>query len=231
MDNINLKAAAQKKVLVFNTPETPKIAVAELTTTFILSLLKKVINVDKTTKKGMWKPEIGNLLSGKTIGIIGLGRVGKQLVQFLSPFNVNILVHEINPDESFVSKFKIELVSLDDLISKSDIITIHCLLTDKTKHMIGEKELKIMKDSAILINTARGGLINELDLYKYLKEKKIAGAAIDAFEDEPNTGKLKELNNVILTPHLGTYTFETRKQMEIEAAENLIKGLKMVKVL
>ncbi|UCH72438.1 MAG: D-glycerate dehydrogenase, partial [Thermoplasmatales archaeon] len=158
-------------------------------------------------------------------------RVGKQLVQFLSPFNVKILAYEINPDESLTSKYKIELTSIDDLIIKSDIITMHCPLTDKTEHMIGEKELNNMKKSAILINTARGGLIDEIALYEFLKEKKIACAAIDAFEDEPNTGKLKELDNVILTPHLGSYTIETRKQMEIEAAENLIKGLKMVKVL
>jgi D-3-phosphoglycerate dehydrogenase len=231
LDNIDLKVADQKNVIVFNTPETPKIAVAELTITLILSLLKKVIKVDKTIKKGEWQPEIGNLLSGKTIGIIGVGRVGKQLVQFLSPFNVKILAYEIKPDELFVSKNKINLVSLEDLICKSDIITIHCPLTEKTRHIIGEKELKNIKESAILINTARGGLIDELALYQVLKEKKIAGAAIDAFEDEPNTGKLKELDNVILTPHLGSYTIETRKQMEIEAAENLIKGLKMVKIL
>ncbi len=231
LDNIDLKAASERNVLVFNTPETPKIAVAELTLTLILTLLKKIINIDNNSKKGSWKPEIGNLLTGKTIGIIGLGRVGKQLVQFLLPFNVKILVHEIKPDKRFVSKYKIELTSFDDLISNSDIITIHCPLTRQTKYIIGEKELSKMKNNAILINTARGGLIDELALYKFLREKKIAGAAIDVFEDEPNTGKLKELDNVILTPHIGTYTIETRKQMEIEAAENLIKGLKKVKIL
>lgn len=231
LDNVDLKAADKKNVIVFNTPETPKVAVAELTITLILTFLKKVVNVDKNLKKGEWRPEIGNLLSGKTIGIIGLGRVGKQLVQFLLPYNVKIFAYEINPDESFNAKHKINLVSLDDLVINSDIITIHCPLTETTKHIIGEKELTNMKESTILINTARGGLIDEIALYNFLKEKKIAGAAIDAFEDEPNTGKLKELDNVILTPHLGTYTIETRKQMEIEAAENLIKGLKMVKVL
>jgi len=231
LDNIDIKAANEKNVIVFNTPETPKIAVAELTLTLILSLLKKVVNADKNIKKGEWKPEIGNLLSGKTVGVIGLGRVGKQLVKFLSPYNVKILAYEIKPDDEFVSKNNINLLSLEELISNSDIVTIHCPLTENTKHMISEKELKNMKENAILINTARGGLVDEIALYNILKEKIIAGAAIDAFEDEPNTGKLKELDNVILTPHLGTYTVETRKQMEIEAAENLIKGLKMVKIL
>ena len=231
LDNIDLKATSQRNILVFNTPETPKIAVAELTLSLILNLLKKIINVDKTTKDGLWKPELGNLLSGKTIGIIGLGRIGKQLVEYLLPFNLKILVYEINPDKEFISNHKIDLVSLDLLISKSDVITLHIPLTKQTKHIMNEKKLAKMKKNAILINTARGGLIDEEALYKFLKERKIAGAAIDVFEKEPNTGKLKELDNVILTPHIGTYTAETRKHMEIEAAENLIRGLKEVNIL
>ncbi len=231
LDNIDLEAAKQRNILVFNTPETPKTAVAELTITLILALLKKIINVDKNIKRGSWKPEIGNILSGKTIGIIGLGRVGKQVVKFLLQFNVKILACETNPDNPFISKYNIDLVSLDELIKKSDIITIHCTLSKQTRYMIGEKELAMMKKTTILINTARGGLIDEGALYNFLKERKIAGAAIDTFEDEPNTGKLKELNNIILTPHIGTYTIETRKQMEIEAAENLINGLKKVNIL
>jgi len=231
LDNVDLKAAEQKNILVFNTPETPKIAVAELTVSLILSLLKKIVNVDKNAKNNQWKPEIGNLLSGKTIGIIGLGRIGKQLVKFLQPFNLKILAYETKPDKEFISKFKIDLVSLDALMKNSDIISLHISYNQQTHHIIGKKELDMMKETAILINTARGGLIDEELLYNHLKEKKIAGAAIDVFEEEPNTGKLKELENVILTPHIGTYTIETRKHMEIEAANNLINGLKKVKIL
>lgn len=231
LDNVDLKAAEQRNVLVYNTPETPKIAVAELTITLILNLLKKVVNVDKNAKKDVWKPEIGNLLSTKTVGIVGLGRIGKQLVKFLQPFNCKILVYEIKPDKEFISKYKIDLVSLDKLMKKSDVISLHVSYNKQTHHLIGKKELDMMKDSAILINTARGGLIDEKLLYTYLKDKKIAGAAIDVFEDEPNTGKLKNLENIILTPHIGTFTIETRKHMEIEAANNLINGLKKVKIL
>lgn len=231
LDNVDLKAAEKKKVLVFNTPETPKIAVAELTMSLILNLLKKIGIVDKNVKQGVWKPEIGSLLSGKTIGIIGLGRIGKQLVKFLEPFNLKILVYETNPDKKFVLVHKIDLVSLDVLISKSDIITLHIPINEQTKHIISKKELIKMKENAILINTARGGLIDEEALYTCLKERKIAGAAIDVFENEPNVGKLKKLDNIILTPHIGTYTVETRKYMEVEAAKNLIKGLKEAKVL
>lgn len=231
LDNVDLKAAEQKNILVFNTPETPKIAVAELSVSLILNLLKKIVNVDKNAKNNQWKPEIGNLLSGKTIGIIGLGRIGKQLVKFLQPFNLKILAYETKPDKEFISKFKIDLVSLDALMKNSDIISLHISYNQQTHHIIGKKELDMMKETAILINTARGGLIDEELLYNHLKEKKIAGAAIDVFEEEPNTGKLKELENVILTPHIGTYTIETRKHMEIEAANNLINGLKKVKIL
>ena len=231
LDNIDLKTAKQKGVLVYNTPETPSVAVAELTLSLILNLLKKIGKVDRQIRDNIWKPEICNLLSGKTIGIIGLGRIGKQLVHFLKPFNTKIIAFEIKPDEKFVSENEIELVSLNDLIKNSDIITIHVPLTEETKYIISEKELKMMKENAVLINTARGGLVDEQSLYNVLKEKRIAGAAVDVFENEPETGRLKELDNIILTPHIGTYTLETRRHMEIEAAENLINGLKKVNVL
>ena len=231
LDNIDIKAAEKKNILVYNTPETPKIAVAELTFSLILSLLKKIVNINCTLKKGIWKPEIGNLLNGKKVGIIGLGRIGKQLVKYLSVFDVKIIAYEIDPDISFVSDYDIKLTSFEELIEDSDIISIHAPLNNDTKYLIGEKEFKKMKDTAVIVNTARGGLINEDDLYNALKNNIISGAAIDVFENEPDTGKLKELDNIILTPHVGTYTIETRKKMEIEAAENLLNGLKKVSIL
>ena len=231
LDNVDIKTAQASGVLVYNTPETPSIAVAELTLSLILALLKKIIIVDRCAKNGQWKPEIGNLLSGKTVGIIGLGRIGKNLVKLLEPFKVNIFAYDINPDEKFVLKNKITLVSLGKLLSKSDIITLHLPLNKQIKYIIGEKEFSLMKKNAILINTARGGLIDEELLYNVLKDKRISGAAIDVFENEPDMGKLKKLDNVILTPHIATYTIETRKNMELESAENLIKGLKEANIL
>jgi len=231
MDNVDLETAQRRGVLVYNTPEAPTVAVAELTLSLMLNLLKKIVKVDRKIRDNLWKPEIGNLLSGKTIGIVGLGRIGKKLVQLLESFGVKFLACEINPDNNFVSDHKIDLVSLETLLSKSDIISLHIPLTKQTRHIIGKKELTTMKENAILINTARGGLIDEEALYTSLKDNKIAGAAVDAFEEEPYTGKLKRLDNVILTPHIGTYTIETRRQMEIEAVNNLIHGLKEVKVL
>ena len=231
LDNIDLKAAAKKNVMVYNTPETPSVAVAEFTLSLILNLLKKIGNADKNLRRNEWKPETGNLLTGKTIGIIGLGRIGKKLAQFLTPFNVTILAYEVKPDNGFVSKNKIDLVNLETLLSKSDIITLHVPLTEQTQNLIGKKQLESMKENAILINTARGGLVDENALYEALKNKEIAGAAIDVFENEPDTGKLKDLDNIILTPHIAAYTIETRKQMEIETVKNLINGLKEMKII
>jgi len=231
LDNVDLETAKQKGILVCNTPDTPALAVAELTLSLIMNLLRKISKLDRNIRKDAWKAEMGDLLTEKHIGIIGIGRIGKKLVEFLEPFNVKIYAYDTQPDKEFISKYNIELVSLDKLLIKSDIITLHIPLNEKTKHIIGKKELMKMKENVVLINTARGGLIDEEALYHFLKERKIAGAAIDVFENEPNTGKLKELNNIILTPHIGTYTIETRKNMEIEAAENLIKGLKKVNIL
>jgi len=231
LDNVDLPTANKKGIIVYNTPEAPSVAVAELTLSLILNLLKKIGKVDRDIRNDTWKPEIGNLLTEKTIGIIGLGRIGKKVVQYLQPFHPKILVYEINPDEKFATEYKIKLVSLNDLLSKSDIITIHVPLTKETRHLISKREFEKMKTNAVLINCARGGIVDENTLYESLKNKRIAGAAIDAFEDEPNTGKLKELDNIILTPHIGTYTVETRKNMEIETVNNLIKGLKEANIL
>ncbi len=228
INNIDIKSANDKGILVYNTPDCPVISVSELTLSLILNLLRKISNLDRKIRKNLWAPEIGNLLSGKTVGIIGLGKIGKKLAQLLTVFDLKLLAYEINPDKDFTSKYKIRLVSLNELLSNSDIITLHIPLTDKTKNIIGENELMLMKKNAILINTARGGLIDEDALYKFLKERKISGAAIDAFEEEPYKGRLKDLDNVILTPHIGTYTVETRKDMELEAVKNLLKGLKEV---
>lgn len=231
MDNIDIDATKKKNIAVYNTPDAPSIAVAELTLTLILCTIKKINIVDKRIKEGIWKPEMGNMLSNKKIGIIGLGRIGKVIVQMLKPFNAEIRIFDINQDIKFCKNNNIKNTSLINLLKESDIVSLHIPLNDKTYHMIGKKELEIMKDSAIIINTSRGGIIREDALYNAIKEKRIAGAAIDVFENEPNVGKLKDLENIILTPHIATYTFETRKQMEMEATKNLIDGLKGFRLL
>ena len=174
---------------------------------------------------------LGNLLSGKTVGLLGLGKIGKKVVGLLEPFNVNFLAYELKPDESFTKRYNIKIVPLDTLLAESDVISIHLPSTKETRHIINSDAFSKMKKTAILINTARGDLVEEKALYDSLKNNKIAGAGLDVFENEPYSGKLKELDNTILTPHIGSSTVETRRTMDVESVNNLIKGLKEAGVL
>lgn len=231
LDNVDLVAATELGIIVRNTPEAPTQAVSELAMAMIMNLLRKISALDRNIKADSWKPELGNLLHGKTVGIIGLGRIAKNLVKMLEPFDVKILALEIDPDNEFVKDHGIVIVTLKKLISESDIITLHIPYTEETKNIIGKTEFPMMKKNAILINTARGGLIDEQALVEALESEMISGAAVDAFDVEPYEGELKKFGNVILTPHIGTFTQETRKSMEIETVENLINGLKEMKII
>jgi len=168
---------------------------------------------------------MGNLLHGKTLGIIGLGSIGKTLVKLVKGFNFNIMAFDLFQDEQFAKDHCVNYCDLDTLLSESDIISIHLNLTDETNQLMNAEQISKMKPESILINASRGEMINEEALYKALKEKKILGAGLDVFNDEPYSGALTELENVILTPHIGSYARELRIQMEIEAVENLIRGL------
>jgi len=231
IDNVDLEAAYKKGVTVFNTPDAPTDAVAELTLSLILNLLRKISVSDSGIRKNSWKPMLGNLLSGKTVGILGLGKIGKKAVRLLEPFNVNFLAYELKPDESFTKKYNIKIVPIDTILAESDVISIHLPSTEETRHIINSDAFSKMKKTAILINTARGDLVEEKALYESLKDNKIAGAGLDVFENEPYSGKLKELDNTILTPHIGSSTVETRRTMDVESVNNLIKGLKEAGVL
>ena len=231
IDNIDIEAAKEHGIVVCRTADAPTQAVAELTLALMLNLSRKINETDKKVRSGKWTPEISYLIYGKTIGIVGLGRIGKVVVKLLEPFNVKILVYEPYPDDKFILQYKIKLVPLNNLIAESDIISLHTPLTKETKGMIGKDELRKMKNHALLINTARGGLIDENALAKALENHEIGGAALDVFEKEPYDGKLTEFDNVILTPHIGTFTIETRKKMEIQTVENLIKALEEMKII
>jgi len=180
-------------------------------------------------KNSIWEKQMGFLLQGKTLGIIGLGTIGKTLVELVKGFNFNILAFDLKQDEQFAKEHSVNYCELNTLLSQSDIISIHLNLTDETNQLMNEKQISKMKKNSILINTSRGEIIDEKALYKALKDEKILGAGLDVFKDEPYSGTLTELNNVILTPHIGSYAKEIRIQMEIEAAENLIRGLNEAK--
>ena len=226
LDNVDLEAAEKRGILISNTPNAPSQAVAELTIALILNLLRKVSLSDRRVRNGQWKKEMGQLISGKTVGIIGLGRIGKRVTELLKSFEVKILASEPNPDKKWVRKNKINLVSMDELLKESDIVTLHIPYTEQNRNLINSERLKIMKRGAILINTSRGGLIDEMALYQALKSGHLGGAALDVTEVEPYQGPLTELDNVIITPHIGSYAVEARIQMETEAAMNLIRMLK-----
>jgi len=225
LDNVDLEAAKKRGVAVSATPDAPTQAVTELTVALILNVLRRINFMDRQVRSGAWSKEMGRLLSGKTVGIVGLGRIGRRAAELLRPFGVKIMASEPKPDRKWVKENKVRLTSLEELLRESDVVTLHIPYTEENRNLINAEGLKIMKRGAILINTSRGGLVDEDALYQALKSGYLGGAALDAMETEPYHGPLKELNNVILTPHIGSYALETRVQMEMEAAKNLIKML------
>ena len=225
LDNIDLDYAFEKGIKVFKTQTTPAMAVAELTLGLILDLLRKISFQDHLTKNGQWEKHMGLLLSGKTLGIIGLGTIGKTLVEITRGLNINYLAFDQYEDHSFAQKYNVNYTGLDNLLRKSDVVSIHLNFSNEMRNLINCDKLNMMKRSAIIINTARGGIINEADLEKNLKNGLLSGAGLDVYEEEPYTGPLRECNNVVLSPHIGSYAKEIRIKMEQEAAENLIKGL------
>ena len=225
MDNIDQNAAKQKGIKIYKTQTTPALAVAELVLGLMLDLMRKISHQNNLLKSGTWKKEMGNLLHGKTLGIIGLGVIGKTLVKLVKGFNFNILAFDLYQDEQFAKDHCVNYCDCDTLLSESDIISIHLNLTDETNQLMNATQISKLKPDSILINASRGEMIDEEALYRALKEKSIMGAGLDVFNNEPYLGPLSKLDNVILTPHIGSYAKELRIQMEIESVENLIRGL------
>ena len=219
LDNVDLEAAKQHDITVFNTPAAPVAAVAELTVGLILSLLRRIPEADRNLRKDQWKSLMGHLLSAQIIGIIGYGRIGRKVVELLQPFGCRIIFYDVNDSNSYPG---LQYVELQELLKSSDIVSIH---VSSSKQVLGKNEFNLMKEGSWLINLSRGGVVDECALYEYLKSGHLSGAALDVFEKEPYSGKLKELDNVILTPHMGSYAKEARKQMENEAVINLKNGL------
>ncbi|NQT22021.1 MAG: phosphoglycerate dehydrogenase [Candidatus Omnitrophica bacterium] len=216
--NINLKEAFLLGIRVVNTPDAATFAVAELTLGIILNLLRKVNTMDRLIRLGQWKKMTGNLLNDKKVGIVGFGRIGKKVAELLSPFGCSIAYFDPCQAATKIAR----RMNLKELLGWSDIVSLH---VTGGKGIIGEKEIKGMKKGAWLINTSRGEIVDETALYNALREGQLSGAACDVYEKEPYDGPLKELDNVILTPHIGSYARESRIQMELEAVSNLLKKL------
>lgn len=218
--NVDLDTAKRLGIKVFNTPDAPIVAVAELTVGLILNLLRKVCWMDRNLRNEQWEKMMGNLLNKKKVGIKGFGRIGKKVAELLRPFGCEIAYADPFVDDGLLG---MKRLSFDDLLGWADIITIHVSVKDR---LVGEKEFQLMKKGAWLVNTSRGGVVDEKVLYEHLKNGYLAGAALDVFEEEPYAGPIKELDNVIVTPHIGSYAKEARVEMEMQTVENLIKGLK-----
>ncbi|ELL3691742.1 phosphoglycerate dehydrogenase [Campylobacter coli] len=223
LDGIDFELCRKYNIKVVYTPDAPTMAVAELCVGLILDLSRKISFTDANLKQGTWNRHMGMLLYGKTIGIIGMGRIGKSLIKLLSSFNVSFKVCDPNPDFAFLKMYNVELTNKTKLLKESDVVSLNLPLKKDTMNFLMLDDLKNMKKSSILINTARGGIINEDDLYIALKENLIAGAAVDVFEEEPYKGKLRELNNVVLTCHMGASTIESRTDMETQAVEEVVR--------
>lgn len=238
-NNIDLDYAKKKGIPVSNTPgKLISDAVAEHAIALMFAISKRVIEADQFTRKGKykgWSPTLflGTQLAGKTLGVVGLGRIGTSVVERASHgLGMNILYYDVARNPKFEKKYKAKKVSLANLLKKSDFVTLHVPLLPSTKHLIGSKELKLMKKTAFLINTSRGPVINERALVSALRTKKIAGAGIDVYEKEPKLAPgLNKLNNVVLTPHIASSTIEARSEMAVLAAKNIIAAVKGKKIL
>jgi D-3-phosphoglycerate dehydrogenase / 2-oxoglutarate reductase len=227
VDHIDIKAAAKLGVVVSNCPGTNDQAVADLTIGLMIAVARKIPFANQELRDGQWKRYSGNELWSKTIGLVGFGRIGSGVAKRALGFDMRILVHDpyVKP-ESIVLR-GVEFVSFDDVLTLSDFISLHASLTDETREMIGSEQFGKMKPSTYLINTARGGLINEDDLIAALTANKIAGAGLDVFIEEPPLGsELLNLKNVVVTPHIGAHTMEAIERMGIFAAMNIVNYLK-----
>ncbi|UZQ82383.1 phosphoglycerate dehydrogenase [Thermoanaerobacter sp. RKWS2] len=226
MDNIDIEEAEKLGIKITFTPGANKESVADLAFSLMLCLSRNIIKLDNIVRSNKWEKIVGYEVYGKTLGIVGTGSIGKGVAKRATGFDMKILAYDKYPDYDFADKIGMKYVDKKTLLEESDFITLHIPLSDETYHFIDEEEFNIMKNTAYIINTSRGGIINENALYNALKDKKIAGAALDAFEEEPPlNSKLFELDNVILSPHCGASTKEATDRMGIMAVEGLISVL------
>lgn len=227
IDNVDLEATGELGIHVCNTPEAHVDSVAELTLAGILDVLRHVSYADRLLRLQRWEKQMGSLLREKTVGIIGLGRVGMALVRLLEPFDVRVLAYDIDQHQALEQRNRVEYCSLNELLKHSDIVTLHLPYTTDTEHVLDRSRLAAMKPGAIVVNCSRGGLLDEQALYELLTEGKLGGAYLDTFEHEPYDGPLTNVPNVVLTPHIGSYAAESRLRMEVEAVKNLLAFFQM----
>lgn len=231
-DNVEVEAATKRGIIITNTPsDEVNEAVAEHTWALILSLARRIVEADEATRRGAykgWEPDIflGTGLLGKTLGIVGLGRIGSMVARRSRGYNMRVLYYKRTKDAQAESELGVEYASFEELLSQSDFVTLHIPLTEETRHMINKEAFAKMKKGAYLVNTARGPIVDEHDLVDALKEGKLAGAALDVFDNEPNIDpELIGMENVILTPHIASATWDAREKMGQQAVSGILDSL------
>lgn len=226
MDSVDILHAESKGIQVLNTPNGPTRAVAELTLGLTMSLLRKIPNAHYDLRNKVWKKQTGNLLFEKKVGILGLGRIGRMTAEMFRALGNQVAGYDLCPNEEWARENGVKVLDLRELLTTCDIITIHVPGKADGSAIITKSELDLLKDDAFLVNVSRGGVIDEDALYNVLQSGKLSAVALDVFSQEPYSGPLCDLENVVLTPHIGSYAKEGKLKMEVDAAQNLINALK-----
>ena len=228
IDNINLDYARKANINVTWCSTSPASSVAELVLGLFINLSRNLIQMHNNLKSGVWKKEMGILLTGKTVGLIGLGNIGKRFVEITQGFNFKYLAYDLHEDRKFSERYGVQYVNLESLLNESNFISIHLNNSEENTNFINEEKFGLMKQSPILVNTSRGNILDEEAIKTALIDKTISGLGLDVFKQEPyepDKDFLKH-NNVIFTPHIGSYAKEIREQMELEAVFNLLSFIK-----
>jgi D-3-phosphoglycerate dehydrogenase len=225
LDNVPLQFCKEHGISVTYTPDAPSQAVAELTVANIINLSRHILASDHSVREGAWNRYMGYLLEELTIGVIGIGRIGKRVCQLLQPFKPNLLVCDIKPDDNFIKTYNLKLVSKEALLKTADMVTLHIPYNKSNHHFLNRQAFHMMKTGSFVINTSRGGVIDDTALTDALLQKHLAGAALDVFIKEPYDGPLRQMENVILTAHMGASARKSRYLMELGAAEDCIRVL------
>ncbi len=223
LDSVDVAAVHDRGVELYITAEAVRAPVAELTIGLILSVLRQIPAADRMIRAGDWRQVKGRLLSERTVAVVGFGGIGRSVAQLLAPFGCRVLACDVaGIDSGTAAEFGVEERSLADALTEADVVTVHVPLTDETRGIIGEAEFGTMPEGSIVVNTARGGVVDEAALCGALDSGHLAGAGLDVFDREPYSGPLTDFDNVVLTTHLGSATIEARDRMENEAVERIL---------
>jgi len=226
LDNVDLLAAQERDVQVTYTPEAPAPAVAELTVGLMVSLLRHTHTANALLHDGQWNRFMGRRIGGSTVGVIGVGRIGSRVIQILNSFGVQRLIaHDVKPQVESLHGITVEWVSQDEVFRESDIVSLHVPLTPDTRNMVSHAQLNLMRADAFLVNTSRGGVVDETALLHALRDNRLSGAAIDVFAHEPYEGPLTQEARCLLTCHMGSMSIDCRNRMELEATREAVRLL------